>query len=100
VLSSKAPLDRLYRGGPVIGPSHRLGETIAVWACRAHDCSDVQAHVYIEPRANRLFVCWRDADGGDGDAWLAPGKPPEHLADGACLSDDRADAAYRAHTGV
>ncbi|HWA59811.1 MAG TPA: hypothetical protein VG939_00470 [Caulobacteraceae bacterium] len=95
VLAPKAPLARLYRGGPVVGPLRRTGQAVVAWGCRAHNCSDIQAQVYIEPEANRLFVCWRDADASGGsDWWLARGKAPERLPERACAAEERADKVY------
>lgn len=96
-LAPRAPLSRLYVAGPVMDALKPVDGALMAWACKAHDCSDVNAHVFLEAAANRLEVCWHDAVKDPAhDWWLAQGRPAEALAPGACNDDNSAIAAYRA----
>jgi hypothetical protein len=97
VLAPKAPLSRLYAGGPVTDQNKPLDGAVLAWACRAHDCAAVQAFVFLEASRERLSVCWHDEERDPlHDWWLARGAPPAALKPGACHQESDAVAAYRA----
>jgi hypothetical protein len=99
-LAPKARLGRLYFSGPVMDVLKPVDGATMAWACRAHDCSSVNAHVYLEARANRMFVCWHDMERyPDHDWWLVRGRPPEALDPGQCNDDVTANVVYRRHKG-
>jgi hypothetical protein len=98
VLAPKATLSRLYAGGPVIDKLKPFDQAVLAWGCRAHECSTVNAQVFIEPDADRLFVCWHDDERDAAhDWWLAKGRRPLPLPPRTCNRDYTAIAAYRAH---
>ena len=98
-LKPKATLARLTRSGPVTGPLAHVDGAIHVWGCRAHNCSSIQAQVFIEAAANRLSVCWHDEETDAAhDWWLVAGKAPEALDPGLCKDDQKSDGVFRAHS--
>ena len=87
-----ARLRSLIRGrsGPQT-PIFQRGRRIASWGCEAHNCSDHNWMVAIDPAGGTAQACYHDAGTmRDQSRWYADGAPV--LRPGACPSEGGNDA--------
>ena len=54
-------------------PIFRVGARIATWGCEAHNCSDRNWTLLVDPASGKGELCLHD--GGAGSRWYAGGPP-------------------------
>ncbi len=79
-------------------PVFARGKTVAAWGCEAHDCSDHNWTLFVDPVTKKGTACYHDAAMGDRSHWYAGAAPV--TKPGGCPSGDGAAATDPAVPGA